>query len=72
MKTKPDDMPVTALTPSDWAVLQRSRPEDYDGHTEFARMSPAARLAWLDTAVEFVSRHARRPSESTPPLRPSK
>lgn len=61
MKTEPDHVPVPAVTPSDWAVLRHSRPEDYDGHTGFERMTPAARLAWLETAVEFVSQHAKRP-----------
>jgi len=35
-------------------AVRRSRPEDYDGHTEFDRMSPAQRLAWLDEATLFV------------------
>ena len=35
-------------------AVRRSRPEDYDGHTEFDRMSPAQRLAWLDAATKFV------------------
>jgi len=29
-------------------AVRHSRPEDYDGHTEFDRMTPAQRLAWLD------------------------
>ena len=39
----------------DWAALKASNPRDYDGHTEFHRMTPAARLEWLDSAVEFVA-----------------
>ena len=35
-------------------IIAHSRQEDYDGHTEFARMSPAERLAWLDAAVMLV------------------
>ena len=35
-------------------ILSRTSPEDYDGHTEFARMTPAERLAWLDQAVLFI------------------
>jgi len=31
-----------------------ARPEDYDGHTEFDRMTPGQRLAWLDEATMFV------------------
>jgi len=42
------------------AIIARSRPQDYDGHTEFARMSPAERLAWLDAAIVLVeSRRGR-------------
>jgi hypothetical protein len=35
-------------------IISRTSPEDYDGHTEFARMTPAERLAWLDQAVLFI------------------
>ena len=35
-------------------AVRRSRPEDYDGHTCFDRMTPAQRLAWLDAATEFI------------------
>ena len=35
-------------------AVRWSRPEDYDGHTEFDRMTPAQRLAWLDEATLFV------------------
>jgi len=37
-------------------AVRLSRPEDYDGHTEFDRMNPAQRLAWLDEATLFVFR----------------
>lgn len=36
------------------AVVRASRPEDYDGHTEFARLTPNERLTWLEAAVRFV------------------
>jgi hypothetical protein len=36
------------------AVLQKAKPEDFDGHTEFYRMTPLQRLRWLDQAVEMV------------------
>ena len=36
------------------AVLQKAKPEDFDGHTEFYRMTPMERLRWLDQAVEMV------------------
>jgi surface antigen len=35
-------------------AVRLSRPEDYDGHTEFDRMTPGQRLAWLDQATMFV------------------
>lgn len=35
-------------------VIRRSRPEDYDGHTEFARLPPRERLAWLESAIRFI------------------
>jgi hypothetical protein len=36
------------------AVLQKTKPEDFDGHTEFYRMTPLERLRWLDQAVEMI------------------
>ena len=35
-------------------AVRHSRPQDYDGHTEFDRMTPGQRLAWLDEATVFV------------------
>ena len=35
-------------------AVHHSRPQDYDGHTEFDRMTPGQRLAWLDEATMFV------------------
>ena len=49
-----EQRPVVGATASDWEVLRQSQPSDYDGHTGFDRMSPAARLEWLEAAVEFV------------------
>jgi hypothetical protein len=43
------------LSPSVRAIIAQSVPEDYDGHTEFSRMTPAQRLAWLDQAVLFIA-----------------
>ncbi len=40
-------------------AIARSRPEDYDGHTEFARLSPAQRLDWLDAAVTLIEASRR-------------
>lgn len=45
-------------------AVRRSRPEDYDGHTEFDRMTPAQRLAWLDEATLFVWKQNARASHS--------
>lgn len=56
MKTEP----LPAATAADWEAVRRSCPEDYDGHTGFATMTPSARLAWLDEAIEFVFRQTRR------------
>ena len=41
-------------------AVRRSRPEDYDGHTEFDRMTPAQRLVWLDEATLFVWKQKSR------------
>ena len=35
-------------------AVRHSRPQDYDGHTEFDRMTPGQRLAWLYEATVFV------------------
>ena len=35
-------------------AVRLSRPEDYDGHAEFDRMTPGQRLAWPDEATMFV------------------
>ena len=45
-------------------AVRRSRPEDYDGHTEFDRMTPAQRLAWLDEATLFVRKQKARASRA--------
>lgn len=39
---------------ADLAVLRASSPQDFDGHTEFYRLTPSQRLAWLDEAVAFI------------------
>ncbi|MEO5717673.1 MAG: hypothetical protein ABIR29_03775 [Chthoniobacterales bacterium] len=36
------------------AVLASCQPQDFDGHTEFARLTPAGRLEWLYQAASFV------------------
>jgi len=57
MSDQKKSQPTGSATAADWDALQKSQPSDYDGHTGFARMSPDARLRWLDQAVEFVARH---------------
>ena len=41
-------------------IIAASRPEDYQGRTEFDRLSPRARLAWLDAAVVFIAEQRQR------------
>jgi alpha-beta hydrolase superfamily lysophospholipase len=46
-------------TAANLEVVQRSKASDFDGHTEFHRLSPRQRLSWLDEAVAFT----RQPKE---------
>ena len=34
--------------------VRHSRPQDYDGHTEFDRMTHCQRVTWLDEATMFT------------------
>ncbi|MBD3240793.1 MAG: hypothetical protein GF331_09430 [Chitinivibrionales bacterium] len=34
-------------------IVRESSPSDYDGHTEFGRLTMGERLDWLDAAVEL-------------------
>jgi hypothetical protein len=34
--------------------LARVTPEDFDGHTEFHRLTPEERLMWLSQIAQFV------------------
>lgn len=44
-----------AQTPEEIAeVLKHSSPADFDGHTEFRRLTAAQRLDWLAQAAAFV------------------
>lgn len=49
------------------AIIAQSKPEDYDGHTEFDRLSPQARLEWLEAAAQFaeMARQARNARETS-------
>jgi hypothetical protein len=35
-------------------ALAQCTPHDFDGHTEFYRLTPAQRLDWLSEAARFV------------------
>jgi hypothetical protein len=35
-------------------ALAQCKPENFDGHTEFYRMTPEQRLEWLCEAARFV------------------
>ncbi len=42
----------------DWRIfkerLARCRPEDFDGHTDFRKLTYEQRLEWLAQAAQFV------------------
>ena len=40
-------------------VLAAAPAEDFDGHTEFQRLTPAERLAWMDGALELIESRRR-------------
>ena len=46
------------------AQIDRCKPEDFDGHTEFYRLTPEQRLDWLAQAVQFVAEFKGRASGS--------
>lgn len=48
-------------------VLAASCTEDFDGHTEFARLTAAERLEWLYQAATFVYENRGR-ANVAPPL----
>ena len=45
-----------ALNPGQNALarLKAASPTDFDGHTEFLRLTPEERLDWLWEAVQFI------------------
>jgi hypothetical protein len=47
----------------DLAVWANLRPEDFDGHSEFARMDAEQRLTWLSEIARFM--HDARQSRET-------
>lgn len=57
----------TSDTTADLETLRCTTAADFDGHTEFHRLSPLERLAWLDEAVAFIaSAKAARQSSVSP------
>jgi len=46
---------ITSGIAADLEIVQRTTAADFDGHTEFQRLSPLQRLAWLDEAVAFIA-----------------
>ncbi|MDR1283503.1 MAG: hypothetical protein LBK99_22180 [Opitutaceae bacterium] len=44
------------VSPSIMEAIRNSKLSDYDGHTEFRRMTPYERLQWLDVAVTFIEK----------------
>ncbi len=41
-------------------VISALKPEDFDGHTEFRKMTPEQRLRWLSEGAKFIY-NIRRP-----------
>lgn len=42
------------------------RPEDFDGHSEFSKLTISQRLAWLSGAIRFVHQMRQRRSKTQP------
>lgn len=54
-------------------ILKQTSPEDFDGHTEFSRMTPDQRLTWLEEAnATYLEFHGRVVSELRVAEEPSK
>jgi hypothetical protein len=63
---------VDAVQKATREIIERTTSEDYDGHTEFSRMTAGQRLAWLDQAVLFIQSRKQPPgtwqvAEEPPP-----
>lgn len=35
-------------------IIKKLKPSDFDGHTEFRKLTPEQRLRWLSEAVDFL------------------
>jgi hypothetical protein len=44
-------------------ILNHVKPEDFDGHTEFRKMSPEQKLRWLSEGAKFFYIIRQSPSE---------
>ena len=44
-------------------LLNRCKPEDFDGHTDFSRLSAVERLRWLSRTTHFIYTLARNNSD---------
>lgn len=53
----------TSMSSEVRAIIAQSTSADYDGHTEFERMTPEQRLKWLDQAVLFIVAQKQRVAE---------
>lgn len=48
-------------------VFATLKPEDFDGHTEFHRLTPEQKLMWLSQVAQFVvETRARRNAREAP------
>lgn len=59
------DRPTSRLL-ADLEVVRHTTPSDFDGHTEFHRLSPRQRLVWLDEAVAFITAAQRAKTDPEP------
>jgi hypothetical protein len=60
-RPKQSSAEVDATQKATREIIEQTTSEDYDGHTEFSRMTPAQRLAWLDQAVLFIQSRKQPP-----------
>lgn len=47
-------MQYDAEDPKRQELLKKCRPEDFDGHTDFQKLSPVEKLHWLSTTAVFL------------------
>jgi len=44
--------------------LSKLKPEDFDGHTDFDKLTPDQKLEWLSSAVQFYYEYGKWGKES--------